>query len=395
MPWPTKSTTVEVPREVPGTCSGRILQRLAGPRFIDPPIRALALIFALSGLVPGAAESDEGGYLLFFATSLALFVVAAFRPLIAGFACIGLHLAFTLVYPIFLNPFDIPIEFAAAVLMAQWRWKTSLAVWAAAFGLTWLSHLLAPEVAMPYNLVLFGVLQYSAIALAAAYAERRINREVVLRTDVARKHERQLIEERIGFAVEAHDTVAHGLATEASIMQLLAPHVQDSQGRRLLGELSLTNGEVQQELRSFLTDLGAGEAAIPTTGSGAENELRRTLDSLRRAAELTGLDLDVRNTLAPGVLDSTRVREMRFILRELVTNMVKHASREGGCLLSVRLDPESERTLVMESSNPCGHSEPGAPLSLSLRADALGGSCEARREASTYRVTVSIPIGGA
>src|SRR6218665_3530252 len=96
---------------LPGSRRARIVRWLVGPRFIDLPIRALAMINALTGLLPGSPESDEPLYLLFHYGSRLLFLVAAFFPIWAGPISVGLFITFMAVFPDFLNPFQEPLAF--------------------------------------------------------------------------------------------------------------------------------------------------------------------------------------------------------------------------------------------------------------------------------------------
>lgn len=51
-----------------------------GRRFIDLPIRAIAVLLALAALIPGSAESSDPLYLVFFYGVSVMLVVEAFLP---------------------------------------------------------------------------------------------------------------------------------------------------------------------------------------------------------------------------------------------------------------------------------------------------------------------------
>lgn len=375
-----------------GARGTRILRWLIGPRFIDLPIRALALMNALTGLLPGAAESDEPLYLLFHYGSRLSFLVAAFFPFWAGPMSVALFLVFMALFPDFLNPFQEPLSFAAAVLLSRLRWITSLIWTAGVFGLSWIAYQWTPEVAMPYHLLVYSWLMGSLLALTGALLERRIHREIELRTQAGREHERQLERERVGFAVNAHDTVSHGLATQAAMIRLLSAEKDQQSVRHLLSELSMANDDTQQQLRSFLAELRDDHGELMRAAAEPEGELEQAAESLRRAAESGGIRLSLDLDLPPAALPPELLDDTRFVLRELVTNMVKHSTAPENCEVSARLETGDEPILVFRSRNPSRRGRESTPRSLSLRAEARGGVCEARHEGEYYVIEARLPI---
>jgi len=370
----------------------RILRWLAGPRFIDLPIRALALVQALTGLLPATAESQDPLYLLFFYAGRILYLVVPFLPLSGGIAGVLLVLVFMGAFPEYLNPFQDPIEFAAGILLSQLRWVPWLLLLLAVLGLNVLMFELTPLVAVPYWLLGYSTLRNALIALAGAIGERRLRREIGLREHAAREHERQLQQERTSFAVDAHDTVSHGLATQAAMVRLLSAEKGEGERRQLLSELSLANDEIQHQLRVFLAKLRVDDGVLRSPAADAEEEFRRTSETLRRAAESGGIKLDTAIDLPSRWMPAAMLDQVGFIMRELVTNMVKHTSGPEGCRLSVGVDQVDEGFLVLESVNPSTANEATTPRSLSLRASALDGSCSATCRDGRYRVTVRLPI---
>jgi len=370
----------------------RFVRWLIGPRFIDLPIRALALINALTGLLPGAAESDEPLYLLFHFGSRALFLVAAFLPFWGGLLAVVLFIGFMTLFPDFLNPFQEPLQFSAAVLLSRLRWVISLSWTALAFGLSWLAYTVTPDVAMPYELLVYGWLMGSLLALTGAFLEARIKREIELRAEAGREHERQLQRERIGFAVNTHDTVSHGLATQAAMIRLLSVEHDARAARHLLSELSMANDDTQRQLRSFLAELRDDHGELRRAAAEPEGELQQAVDSLRRAAETGGIRLRIDADLPAAEISPELLDDARFVLRELVTNMVKHSTDSEGCELSARLETDDTRNLVFRSRNPADAAAAVVPRSLSLRTESRGGSCLARLDGQNYCVEVRLPI---
>lgn len=371
----------------------RVLRWLAGPRFIDLPIRALAVFYALTAFLPSATESQDPLYLVFFYGARALYLVATFLPFSAGLAGMALLLVFMALFPEYLNPMQEPVEFAAAILLSQMRWVPWIVLLLAVIGQNVLAFVVTPMVAMPYWLLGYTTLRNTLLALAGAAGERRLRREIALREQAARGHERQLQRERTGFAVDTHDTVSHGLATQAAMVRLLAAEKDEGERRQLLSELSLTNDEIQHQLRVFLAKLRADEGVLRSPAADAEEEFRRTGETLRRAAESGGIRLEMEIDLPPRSLPAAMLDQLAFIMRELVTNMVKHTSGSDGCRLSVGLSRDDSGVLLIESVNPSDAAEATTPRSLSLRASALDGSCSASCRDGSYRVAVRLPIG--
>ncbi|MGO1449820.1 MAG: hypothetical protein ACTH1I_02995 [Brevibacterium aurantiacum] len=70
-----------------------------GPRFVDLPMRLLALIMGLTVLIPGSFEIDEPRYMLLLVCAYALIVLSPFFPLATVFVSTGLSLVFVVLYP--------------------------------------------------------------------------------------------------------------------------------------------------------------------------------------------------------------------------------------------------------------------------------------------------------
>lgn len=383
----------------------RVMGWLAGPRLTDPPIRVLAVIEAVAFLTPGSMESQEPLYLAFHCLCAALMAAAAFAPLGAGILAGLSFLAFLAAYPEYLDRFQLVIAFGAAVLLARRQWIPSLLLTASCFALTAFSDSIAPLHAMPYGLLGYVWLRNSLIALAAAAVETRLRREIRLREQAARDHERaelrreqtrqehelELQRERIGFAVDAHDTVSHGLAQQSSIIRLLSATRDEREAKHLLSELALANFDVRRRLRAYLSRLNHANTGTAPPSSDPDRELQDLADALRRAAEVGGIPLHVDLDLPSSVVQSPRFGDISQALRELTTNMVKHAADSGDCVLTARMDSESGDAMV-DSLNRVDGTIAEPPRSLALRAEALGGSCETRSGEGMYRVTVRLPV---
>ena len=367
------------------------LRTLSGPRFIDGPIRTIALVLCLSGLMPGAAETDAPGYVVLLFLSCILTVVAAVAPRVGAAGAAAGFLLFLAVYPEYLNPFQESIEFAAAVLLSAWKWRWSLAVTASAFALTGVAMLVQPELATPFPQLGFSWVLNSVIGLSAAFAESRIQRELVRRERAAREHERSVQQLRLGFAVDTHDIVSHGLATQAAMIRIISAEPDPAEAHRKLGELAVANGTSQEQLRVLLGRLTSPPGTAhrpPLTGPG----LRAAVEPMLAAAESGGFPIAL--TIGAGIspIPDARVDHVLSIARELVTNIVKHASNTAGCRLEVResIGPMG-RSLSLSSVNPTETPVEPAPRSLTVRAEELGGSCRVTHRRGSVEVRVSIP----
>ncbi|HMR47961.1 MAG TPA: hypothetical protein PKE40_01745 [Arachnia sp.] len=110
------------PRPVDGVWS-RLRRLLLGRRFIDLPIRAIALLLVLTAFMPGTTESDDPLYLALFWGSQGLVLAATFFPGWSAIAGVALYLVHLALFPSYLNSFEESLYFSAAVLIAFGRWR--------------------------------------------------------------------------------------------------------------------------------------------------------------------------------------------------------------------------------------------------------------------------------
>lgn len=377
--------------------AARVVRWLLGPRLVDLPIRALVLVTALPGFAPFALESDATGYLLLFYSSVLFACVAAFVPRTAGLVSVVGYLVFLFQYPLLLNPWDFPIGIAAAVLLSEGRWLWwlfLLGLQAGVYGL-----LLRSDPSQHFVVVsAVGIwLPYAVLALAALLMEKRVAREVELRAEAAERHREETSRIRLSVAADAHDTVAHGVAAQTAIIRLLSGEHDPAEQTRLLGELALVTDRTQVELRrllSALRDPEAGEAPGPV----GVDALLRQLDGLVQVAAIAGVALTTAVEDLPRRLAGRDAEHLQYLMRELVTNQVKHAPPGSACSLSVGSlhdDDDGRSWLVLESRNPVTADAGREPWSLSARAAELGGACVVERDRGEYHVVVRIPVAEA
>lgn len=368
-----------------------LLRRLAGQRLVDLPIRAYAVIFVITILTsPMALESDEPLYLVLHSAMLLLMLLAPFFPFSAGIAAGILSLVFLTVYPEFLNRFDAPLFFAAAVLLAQWRWRASLVITGVNLGLAVYSQFVQGELALPFRLFFYQFAMTTAFALTGAVLERRVRRETDRRVAAAVDHERKLQRLRVALYTDMHDTVSHSLATQAAMLRLLIAEEDEAEHSRILARLSTENDHARYQLREALTKIMRSEerATLPVSPS---EEIRLAVESLRDSAEAAGYRVSVSVGELPDELPSELLDDALQALRELVANMLRHTSDPAACRVAVAWSTVDAPALVLVSTNPAER-PPSRPLSLAARAAARGGSATARFSDGTVEVAVRFPL---
>lgn len=373
----------------------RVFRALIGPRFIDLPIRVLALLDVVAAFLPDSMESTEASYLAFHFLAPFLTIAATVMPFAAGLASAGLFFLHLSLRPDDIDPFQSTMLFSAAVLLTHLRWKRALLIAAVGFALSTVADLVGAPVgfAVPYDLLLFMWIQNSVLALAAASVEVRLKREVEHREEAARAHERQLASERVRFAVDTHDTVSQGLARQSMMIGMLRDAAGSQERSGVLAALSLANDDTQEQIRSYLDGLRLGDTAGPS-----DVDLSRALlsmrESLQRAGEAGGLELRIDQRVPEGAIPEARFDDVSMTARELVTNMIKHAPMGSACALDLHVDAVT-RTVHFASRNPFDGSEDDqvhAPRSLSVRAHRLHGTCSAWIVGGEYRVSVTLPM---
>lgn len=368
-----------------------ISQFLLGSQFVDAPLRVLALVLAISSVLPGAAESREPMYLVLFYLSSALIILAAFYPGRSVIVGVGLFVAHLVMYPEFLNPLQEGIEFAYVVLLAKGRWRLALGVTAAAVGLTWVGQSIQPEVSASFLELTFSWGLSSVLALTGLLLEHRIWQEIHRREAVAISHAQDIQRLRIQFAVDAHDTISHGLATQNAVMRVLKREKTSSTIQHGLGELAMLNERVQQDLRALLHRLIQVQAYPAPTLSPRQHFLQ-ALDSLIAAADAGGYAIDLGLDNIPDELDTVLSDQILAIVRELVTNIVKHSDGPDGCSIAICFDKTLQGIgLKITAENPVSSDQLFLPYTVSARAQRMGGTCRSTLHDAKFVVTVTIP----
>ncbi|SMX97482.1 Signal transduction histidine kinase [Brevibacterium sp. 239c] len=363
--------------------TARLWQLLRGPRFVDFPIRLLALILGLTVLIPGSFEIAEPRYMTLLICAYALIIISPFLPLATVFVSTGLSLVFVVAYPDLENMFPEALIFATAVLLSHRRWVGSaIGTAGLVIYLITCTELGAYDGGIEGFVDLgFGWLTYSLLGLAAGFVELRIQREIGRRERAAVEHQQAVDSLRARFTSDMHDTISNSLATEGAIIKALARGSQDLDANRQLAELSLVNAEASKRLRRLVAQLSDGDDRRPRVRLQAEAKALAAAIENGCAAGGVALTLNVGNL--PRYASPVLGAHFTAIMRELATNVIRHALPEtkSSLTVSVERDVTGERgdteaaVLRFRTENEAAALLSHSPRSLSRRAHALGGTC--------------------
>lgn len=371
----------------------KIFRAAAGPRLIDLPTRVIALTFVIASSNPSAFESNEPLYVALRIASLLLYLLAAFTPLTAGLLATVLFLLFLYVHPEYLNIAQEPLLFSAAVLLSRFRWRAS-ALLALLVGVTALVEHLAPaSYPAPIWLTVYAALINCTLGLSGGVLEWRAAREQRQRVVAARAHERELLLTQLKFTADTHDTVSHALATQTAILRVAAASTDEVERTRLLAQLAILGDDAQQQLRRVLHKFSASNGMRPRRDrSSFDLDLRRNVENLCDAAHLGGVSITARVGALPADLPEAIVEDGKLIVRELVTNIVKHSALGSESSIAVSVADGAVALLVFESENDFAGTELPKPRSIADRARLRGGSCAVSLANTKFRVRVELPV---
>ncbi|EKU45517.1 MULTISPECIES: sensor histidine kinase [Brevibacterium] len=386
-----RATTVDRP-EGRGSAVWRFLR---GPRFVDLPLRAFALVMGLTAFVPGAFELDEPLYVALTAAAYVLIVVAPFLPLSVVVASAALSGVFLWQYPDFENMSTEALILATAVLFSYMLW------WAAGAGTL---ALLAYQVAataqngldggVPGLIDLgYGWLTTCLVGVAAGFVERRIQREITRREQAARENARALETMRMRFTSDTHDTISHSLCTEAAIIRTLgrAPHAPGAD--RMITELALVNAEATKRLRQLVARLRAD--APESAHVGLRAEARLLVSAIEDGTAAGGVRLSTTVGALPEHASPAVGTHFTGFILELATNVIRYATPGTASTIAVAAEQATPTRVVVRYTSVNSADAPltEVPRSLSTRAEAVGGSCTVSADPQgRVVVTVTHPL---
>ena len=351
---------------------------LRGPRFVDLPIRLVLLLLAVGGVAPSAFESEHLLYVAFSVLASVLVVVVGFFPLGAGTIGLAAALIFSVLFPDYLNPLFAAGIAASAVILSHFR-IGSFSIFSAVFFSCVLVVATLSEVERGTEALaalVFGWLLGAVLGLAAGLFEKRIQSEIIRREDAARDRERDIERLRLNLALDTHDTVSHGLAAQGAIVRMIGIDARMA-GREdpRLTELALINGHTQQQLRLLLSRL-TGSLGRTAMGGGFAVDVAQSMEMIRSATEAGGFDLEFITGELPVDVPAETAEIAMFVLKEIATNIVKHASERSKCVIHADSEERSDqRLLCFKGINVCDGKCVSEPRSLTTRVRQAGGTC--------------------
>lgn len=375
----------------------RLLAFLIGPRFIDPPLRFVTVFFGTMTILPRGFDPAGGaGYVVLSTIAGLLVIVSAFVPRLTLVAGILGTFVFMAVEPGLVNPFNLDVLIAGGVLLTYRRYR----LWAVAVIGLILEVLVGKMVdatsgstSVAQDTLLVSVLVF-VLCLGAGLGEARIQGEIARREDAVRRHEHELSRLRIEVAIDTHDTVSHGLATQAAIIRVLGQEAAAGHGPdvRTLSELGMVNDRSQRQLRQLLSRLRGEDEQDRGTDLG--EALRSVAGAITAGAVAGGFALEIRIGALPSAVPAPLVDAAQKLLTELATNVFKHARTDAPCEITVDAVPgDGGAALQLASHNAVAPSAGFTPRTLTRRAELLGGSCEVRCSGGeSADVLVRIPL---
>lgn len=383
-----------MPTNSPSLLAGAasLVDRLAGPRFIDAPLRLLALAVALLGL-PVALSPPFLSIPTMTAAAIAVLILCApWWPRTTLVIALLVQVTLTALFP-WSTWMSTAVLFAIGMVLTYGSWRFAAIAGAitsvvdAAQGLVWRVSIGESLVSSTAGLALVALL-----GLAAHAAESRIEAETQRRIVEARKHEQDIAAERLDMAADAHDTVSHTLSTESAILTVLAH--QRAQGNeiepRTLLELGLVNAQGQRQLRRLLSRLrGPGHSSVTL-----DDDFAVAADAIAARSTAADVPLVVQIHEVPGRVPPELAESLTMALFELATNVIKHGVAEQPARIDITTEnKEWGEVVVLTSLNEASASRDFTPRTLAQRSAQHGGLCTVLPvgEASV-QVTVSIAV---
>lgn len=374
------------------SCGRLVAEVFKFKRFVDGPIQALTLLLAVANLIPGGTESSATQYRTLLWISTLLLAACGFLPTFSTISSLLFMALFSALYNSLVNPFEVSALVGIGVLIAHSRVRVAAGS-AFAYGVTY--WLVNPWPHDDWWSNALGLLLAVTLGLSARHFERVIHKQMRLREEAVRQREREISRAKLHLALDVHDSVSHGLTTQASIISVMTRDCASSKevSRELL-ELSLINTHTHAQLRALLNELNSQRSPEHHAVDFA-HEFSALVHSVCTRVAAGGMQLHMQLGRLPAHLGAEETRDAIFIFQEIVTNMVRYTAGVGDCVVSVEtaLGIGGISELVFRGSNPAREMPTEPPASLARRSQARGGSCHLTwGQPSTFSVIVTLPV---
>jgi signal transduction histidine kinase len=242
--------------------------------------------------------------------------------------------------------------------------------------LLWGGHLGAPTpIGQVYEAVWVGerALLVYALARVAGLAVRLAD----ARAELSRA---AVVHDRLRFAQDLHDLFGYSISVLV-LKSELAQRLLDRDASRARAELA----EGVQAARRALADLDAVAVGYRAMSATAEARTAR--------AVLVAAGLEVTGDIVPGQWNADVDTVLATVLREGVTNLLRHSSARR-CALTVQASGTAVRVcLTNDGVTGSGPHRPGIGLeNLTRRLGALGGQLSAGRSGGSFKLVATVPL---
>ncbi|MFJ3693051.1 sensor histidine kinase [Streptomyces sp. NPDC090052] len=226
-----------------------------------------------------------------------------------------------------------------------------------------------------YGTFISGAVTAAILALSETVMELRSTRQELARSAVEK--------ERLRFSRDLHDLLGHTLSVivvKSEAARRLAPRDIDA----ALGQIS----DIETVGRQALTEIREAVTGYRSASLAGE------LDSARSMLTAAGIEPVVRQSGPP--LEPQSASLLGWVVREAVTNTVRH-SRATRCEIAVDGEkPERVRLVISDNGRGVGSTPPGSGLKgLTERLAAAGGSLDAGPGRSGFRLVAELPVENA
>ncbi|MFI6600693.1 histidine kinase [Nonomuraea sp. NPDC050536] len=263
--------------------------------------------------------------------------------------------------------------FLAGPILLAFPWAMALPLVAAVVGATVAAAVLLGlpfPVTLNYAIstVVTGLVVYGLLRLAQLARELRESRDGLARAAV--------VEERLRAARDLHDLLGHSLAAILLKCEL---------ARRL------DPGRAREELDDVLTMTERAMSDLRTV-SGEQGELSLTAEARSAASLLAAAGIEVELDLGHDALGADVDTTLGIVLREAVTNVLRHSSARRCAITTVTRDGTVRLSVRNDGAGTSKERHGSAGIgNLTTRLAALDGHLEVGLEDGWFELTATVP----